>query len=638
MAAMPQPSRSRRRAPLRGAAVVLLAALAAVVVVVVVRGGGDDPRRQAQAALSRFAADWTAGRDPAAAAATDRPAAARAVLVANRRGLDGARVQVRPGTVALRDGQARARVSVVWQVPGIGAWASATTATLRQDGQKRWRVVFTPKLIDRHLTAGRRLGTTAIVPARAPILDRDGQAIVRGRAVVEVGLQRDRVHDVAASARALAAVLGIDAGAFARQVRGAGPKQFVLAETLRRRDYAPLATRVRAVPGAATVAATAPLAPTRDFARALLGTVGPATAEQVKASGGTITAGDDVGQQGLQQQFDGQLRGTPARLVVVRDATTGVIVKTLKRVPGRAPRRLRTTLSQTAQAAAESALADAPGSAALVVVQPSSGDVLAVANRPTDMAFDRALGGIYPPGSTFKVVTTAALLRRGLDPGSTVPCPQTTTVDGKRFKNFEGEAGASPSFADDFAISCNTAFIGLADRLHDGDLTRVARDYGLGRPPTSAVAIARSRVPVPDGEVAHAAAMIGQDRITATPLAMAGVAAAVADGRWRSARLLADDRSVAGRRLPAAELATLRELMRGVVTHGTGTALAGIPGEVIGKSGTAEFGGGDPPPTHAWFIAARGDLALAVLVERGSSGGAVAAPIAARFLRAYAGG
>ena len=74
--------------------------------------------------------------------------------------------------------------------------------------------------------------------------------------------------------------------------------------------------------------------------------------------------------------------------------------------------------------------------------------------------------------------------------------------------------------------------------------------------------------------------------------------------------------------------------MRGVVTGGTGTALAGLPGEVIGKSGTAEFGGGDPPPTHAWFIAARGDLAVAVLVERGDSGGRVAAPIARRFLDA----
>jgi cell division protein FtsI/penicillin-binding protein 2 len=74
--------------------------------------------------------------------------------------------------------------------------------------------------------------------------------------------------------------------------------------------------------------------------------------------------------------------------------------------------------------------------------------------------------------------------------------------------------------------------------------------------------------------------------------------------------------------------------MRRVVTSGTGTALAGAPGEVAGKSGTAEFGGGDPPPTRAWFIAFRGDLAIAVLVERGRSGGAIAAPIARRFFDA----
>ncbi len=74
--------------------------------------------------------------------------------------------------------------------------------------------------------------------------------------------------------------------------------------------------------------------------------------------------------------------------------------------------------------------------------------------------------------------------------------------------------------------------------------------------------------------------------------------------------------------------------MRDVVTSGTGTALAGVPGEVLGKSGTAEYGGGDPPPTHAWFIAAREDLALAVLVEGGEAGGSVAAPIAARFFAA----
>ena len=109
--------------------------------------------------------------------------------------------------------------------------------------------------------------------------------------------------------------------------------------------------------------------------------------------------------------------------------------------------------------------------------------------------------------------------------------------------------------------------------------------------------------------VERAATMIGQDRIVASPLAMAGVAATVADGRWRAPRLVATDKHETGPALDQGELSTLRALMRSVVTSGTGTALASVPGEVAGKSGTAEYGGGDPPPTHAWFIAFRGDLA-----------------------------
>jgi cell division protein FtsI/penicillin-binding protein 2 len=115
---------------------------------------------------------------------------------------------------------------------------------------------------------------------------------------------------------------------------------------------------------------------------------------------------------------------------------------------------------------------------------------------------------------------------------------------------------------------------------------------------------------------------------------MAGVAATVADGRWHVPRLISTDPHSGGPPIAADELSTLRTLMRSVVTSGTGTALAVVPGEVAGKTGTAEFGGGNPPPTHAWFIAFRGDVAVAVLVEKGSSGGAVAAPIAQRFFLA----
>jgi cell division protein FtsI/penicillin-binding protein 2 len=77
---------------------------------------------------------------------------------------------------------------------------------------------------------------------------------------------------------------------------------------------------------------------------------------------------------------------------------------------------------------------------------------------------------------------------------------------------------------------------------------------------------------------------------------------------------------------------TLRTLMRQVVTNGT-AAPANLPANTGGKTGTAEFGTGDPLPTHAWFIGFRGDLAFAVLVEDGGVGGEVAAPVAARFLR-----
>jgi cell division protein FtsI/penicillin-binding protein 2 len=287
------------------------------------------------------------------------------------------------------------------------------------------------------------------------------------------------------------------------------------------------------------------------------------------------------------------------------------------------------------QNAAEAALGSSTAPSAIVVEQPSTGDVLAVANRPTEATFDRALAGAYPPGSTFKVITTESLLEHGFDPGSSVPCPASILVDGRTFRNFEGESGAQSTFDEDFAISCNTAFISLAPKLSASALTATALEFGIGRNKDLPFGTAGSHVPPSTDAVSHAAMMIGQDRIVVTPLAMAGVAATVASGRWRAPRLLTTDPKVVGPALPANDLATLRTLMRKVVLSGSGTALASTPGEPACKTGTAEFGGGNPPPTHAWFICFRGDLALSVLVERGRSGGTVAAPIAARFFAAY---
>jgi cell division protein FtsI/penicillin-binding protein 2 len=91
--------------------------------------------------------------------------------------------------------------------------------------------------------------------------------------------------------------------------------------------------------------------------------------------------------------------------------------------------------------------------------------------------------------------------------------------------------------------------------------------------------------------------------------------------------------------LPAGPVTTLRELMREVVTSGTGTALLGLPGlPVYGKTGTAEFGSGPNPASHAWFTGWQGDIAFGVFVQGGEFGGDTAAPIAAKFLTALAAG
>ena len=581
-----------------------------------------------------FAERWSAGEDAAAARLTDDPRAAVVALRANRRGLDGASVRATLGEVEESGDSARAKLTLRWRIPRIGGWGYASALRLQRSGEK-WRVRWSPKVVHPKLGRMTRLGTTSVPKARGQILDRDRRPLMRERPVVRVGAVAGKVKRPAVTARGLAEVLDVDAGPLERAIRGGGEQQFVDALALRPADYRRLRALIERVPDASTAEATAMLAPSREFARALLGTVAPATKEQLEKLGDRVGPGASVGQWGLQARFESRLAPVPDREVVIRDGD--VPIDTLLRRAGRRGRALATTIDRRVQAAAEAALAGRSDEAALVAVQPSTGDVLAVANRPVESSYDRALEGTYAPGSTFKVVSTAALLRDGLSVGETVSCPPTIEAGGRRFKNFEGGAAGAVPFSRDFAVSCNTAFVSLAPRLAPDALSRTARDYGLGRELDLAVPAASGRVPPGEDAVQRAAAMIGQHEIVASPLAMAGVAATVAEGRWRAPRLLAADERTAGPPLAATERDTLRSLMRLVVTEGSGTALSGVDGEVRGKSGTAEFGGGDPPPTHAWFIAFRGDVAIAVLVERGRSGGSVAAPLAARFFAALDG-
>lgn len=252
--------------------------------------------------------------------------------------------------------------------------------------------------------------------------------------------------------------------------------------------------------------------------------------------------------------------------------------------------------------------------------------------------------GQYPPGSTFKVVTAAALVAEGVGVNTRVPCPATTTIGGRSFRNYENEDFGRIPFREAFAHSCNTTFARLAvDRLGQKRLAEVAGQFGFNVPIIAGLPAVRAAFPGNEDDAAFASASFGQGKVLTSPLNMASVAAAAASGTWHSPRLV--DASLASQALDAkgrkpvppkklepAVRRALQALMPAVVSEGT-AADVGFPSGTAGKTGTAEFGSGEEPPTHAWFIGYRGDIAFAVIVEDGGTGAEAAAPIAAKFLK-----
>jgi cell division protein FtsI/penicillin-binding protein 2 len=376
----------------------------------------------------------------------------------------------------------------------------------------------------------------------------------------------------------------------------------------------------------------------------LTGPVGPASAGAAKKLGAPYRQGDSVGVDGLQRQYERRLAGTPAMAVQIVGAD-GAVVRTLQRFGGAPGQPLRTTLDLKVQEAAGRALGDVDKPASMVAVRPSTGEILAVANKPG--GYNRALMGRYPPGSTFKVVTAAALVAGGLEVTSPVGCPATTAVGGRTFKNSGNEAFGTVPFREAFAHSCNTTMARLTvDRLGEKRLAQVATQFGFNAPVIAGLPAVRASFPATKDATALASASFGQGEVLTSPLNMASVAAAAASGTWRSPRLvdaaLASQAVDAGGRRPEpphrlepAVRKALRTLMPAVVSEGTASKVS-FPSGTAGKTGTAEFGtapAGGEPPTHAWFIGYRGDLAFAVIVEDGGTGAGTAAPVAAAFLR-----
>src|SRR5215470_3739555 len=363
------------------------------------------------------------------------------------------------------------------------------------------------------------------------------------------------------------------------------------------------------------------------------GNVVRATAAEAKQLGVPYQAGDPIGQGGVEEAYQQQLAGRPAITIRIEGPGSS---RTITHLPGAPGTTVRTSINMHDQLAASAAVRAATTTRPvdLVVLQPSTGRVLAVIQRPG--GFDRALQGGFPPGSTFKVVTASALSGTGLRPASSVQCPAQVNVGGRVFHNFDNEHLGATSLQTAFAVSCNSTFITLAtQRLNGAALATTAALFGFNSQPSLGIPATLGRFTTPHTPVDLAADAFGQGTDLVNPLSEASMAGAIEAGTWRPPQLVlspAPKQTAQPQQLGSTVLATLRPMMRAVVTTGT-AANVGFQAGVFGKTGTAEFGSSQNPKAHAWFVGYRGDLAFAVLVEGGGVGADASAPIANAFLR-----
>lgn len=562
---------------------------------------------------------------------------------------------------------ARAELSWRWDLPATDEdWTYTTDVDLiRADGG--WRSTWQPSVVEPGLNGNEGLRIRTVQPQRGEILGADDVPLAMSQPVHRVGLDLRKVPAAQRSdaATALAKAVDIDAGTYRKAVSQASDDAWVEAVTLREEDFRALdAAQMKKIPGMQATEDTRVLGRSKGFAAETIGSVVEATAEDLENSDGALTRGAWIGRGGLQQEHEASLRGAPG-VVVDRVGTNpdgslepGQVHQLVAHAP-RAGEDLHTTLDATLQEAAQRALEDVDSPSSVVLVRPSDGAVLAVANGAGSKGYPTATLGQYAPGSTFKIATSLAMLRKGDSPDTTVDCPHTYAAEGTSVANFSGYPqqfeGRVP-LRQAIAHSCNTAFAAQHGRVSQQNLAEAAESLGVGVDMTPGIPVFSGSIPSEEPAGEHVAAMFGQGRTLVSPFGMARFVASVQAGKLVQPTLLAGDEGAGSEsagddeaddaaaapapRVPltAGESSGLHTLMREVVASGHLEDLGSLsPDTAVGKTGTAEYGNEDPPRTHSWVIAGHEDLAAAVFVEDGNLGSITGTPIMLDVLRAAQG-
>jgi hypothetical protein len=324
--------------------------------------------------------------------------------------------------------------------------------------------------------------------------------------------------------------------------------------------------------------------------------------------------------------------GTPGQVIIMVDENDKQLATVATLTNPINSGTVKTTLDMNVQSAAETGVTEQPN-CSMVVIQPSTGHILAIANNTTKYYQDNALLAGVAPGSTFKIVTSTALLANGLTTiDSNAPCPVTLDVDTTILHDSAGDGGAGPyTYLQDFAQSCNNAFSLFynAPKMTPNLLADTgSKYYGLNQKWDIGFGEHAQYMTIPTNlsGAGLAETLVGQNNMTSCPLAMCSVAATVANGSFKQPIIIPGYKQIPGTPLGSPLQASLKTLMASVVTSGTADSI-GIPknGHYYAKTGTAEVTGA---PTNAWFVLFNDvhDMAIGVLTVAGGYGATAAGP------------
>jgi len=573
-----------------------MAGVATVAALVVALGACTPRPNGPEPAAEEFFAALAVGDTAAAAELSDRPEAARAVLNEAWAGLQatGLDAQILSSKYAEDTGSIAYRYT--WHLPKDRTWTyDGQLNMVREEG--RWEVRWSATGVHPRLGENQTLALRADAPPRASVNERGGTD------VLVPGYRYHVALDAKAAGTELMPTARAVAGALHRFDNTLDPQR--LAElassndgalsliTLRQADHDAVVGAIGALPGV-VITPQPEMEPTDDdFAPALVNQVKNAVAEELDGTSGW-------------------------RIVTVNQ--NGVDIDVLHEVPGEPAPSVTLSLDRSIQIAAQHAVNTAGNQAMIVVIKPSTGEILAVAqNAAADRDGPLATMGLFPPGSTFKIVTAGAAIERDMaTPNTLLGCPGQMDIGHRTVPNYGGFDLGTVPMSRAFASSCNTTFAELASRMPPRGLTQSAAQYGIGPDyHIEGIDTVSGSVPPTVNLTERTEDGFGQGKVLVSPFGMAMAAATVAAGQTPVPHLIEGRQTQitgGGQPISASVVDSLRPMMRLVVTNGTAKDLQGS-GDVRGKTGEAEFAGG----SHSWFAGYRGDMAFSALIVGGGS-------------------